>query len=103
MKPEKVNILGVEYSITYVDKPSEVDIYHRESLWGQVDYWTRTIRIYDKDRPVEDIFHSIMHEILHAITEELKLDMRKAEQHDDLDILAIALTDVLFRNGWING
>jgi len=55
MKPNKVNILGIEYSITYLDKPSDVDIYKRESLWGQIDYWTRTIRIYDNGRPEEDI------------------------------------------------
>jgi hypothetical protein len=101
MKPEKVNILGVEYSITYVDKPSEVDIYKHESLWGQVDFWTRTIRIYDNGRPLEDIFQSVMHETLHAIAEELKLELRKNERHDELDLLALALTDVLFRNGWI--
>lgn len=102
MKPQKVNILGIEYSITYVDKPSDVDIYHRESLWGQVDFWTRTIRVYDDNgRPFEDVFHSVMHEILHSIAEELKLELRKSERHDELDLLALALTDVLFRNGWI--
>ena len=44
--PNKVNILGVEYKIFYFDKPSEVYIYKRESFWGQIDYWTRTIRVY---------------------------------------------------------
>ena len=101
MKPDKVNILGVEYSITYVDKPSEVDIYHRESLWGQIDFWTRTIRIYDNDRCAEDMFHSIIHEILHGIASALKLELNKAERHDELDLLTLALTDVLFRNEWI--
>jgi hypothetical protein len=101
MKPEHVNILGVEYAVTYVDKPSDVDLYKRESLWGQIDYWTRTIRVYDKDRPRPDVFQTLLHEILHGIAEELKLVLSKDEYHDDLDILAIALTDVLFRNGWI--
>lgn len=102
MKPRKVNILGIEYSITYVDNPSEVDIYKRTSMWGQIDYWTRTIRIYDNGRPVEDVFQSVMHEVLHGISEELKLRLSKDENHDELDILALALTDVFFRNGWIN-
>ena len=44
MKPTNVNILGVDYTIEYTDRPSDVDMYKRESLWGQVDFWTRTIR-----------------------------------------------------------
>ena len=102
MKPDKVNILGVEYSITYVDNPSEVDIYKRESVWGQIDFWTRTIRIYDNGRRPEDVFHSVLHEILHGIAEGLKLELRKSERHDELDLLSLALTDVLFRNNWIS-
>jgi hypothetical protein len=105
-KPKSVNILGVEYTITYVDKPSEVDIFKRESFWGQIDYWTRTIRIFDDGkRPYEDIFEIILHETLHGIENALKLkafdDKVNSCGHDELDILALALTDVLFRNGWI--
>lgn len=106
MKPEKVNILGMEYSITYVDKPSEVDIYKRESLWGQIDFWTRSIRIFDDGkRPLEDVFESILHEVIHGIENSLKMDAFDTNinkrGHDELDILALALTDVLFRNNWI--
>lgn len=53
--PEIINVLGTEYKITYTDNTSEVDIYKRESLWGQVDYWTRTIRVYNNDRNSSDI------------------------------------------------
>jgi len=101
MKPKTVNILGVEYSITYVDNPSEVDIYKRASLWGQTDFWTRTIRIYDNGRPEEDVFQTVLHEVLHGVAEALKLELRKEERHDELDLIALALTDILFRNGWI--
>ena len=103
MKPDKVNILGIEYSITYVDKPSDVDIYKRSSMWGQIDYWTRSIRIYDDGkRPIEDIWQAIIHEVLHGIAELLHLkEMMKEDNHDELDLIALALTDVFFRNGWI--
>ncbi len=104
MKPDKVNILGKEYSITYCDSPVEVDLYHRDSIWGQIDYWTRSIRIYSKDLGDEDIFHTILHEVLHGITEELHLDCfdsNDAKKHKELDLVALALTDVFFRNGWI--
>jgi len=101
MKPEKVNILGIEYQIEYLDKPSEVDIHKRDSLWGQIDYWTRTIRIYDNGRPQEDVWQTLMHEVLHGISDALKLKLNNEDMHDELDILSLAIMDVFFRNGWI--
>ncbi len=100
--PNVVNVLGVEYKIEYVDKPSDVDIYKRESLWGQVDYWTRTIRVYAKDRTPADTWETIFHEVLHAIGCQLHLKMiEDKDNHDQVDILALALTDTVFRNGWM--
>jgi hypothetical protein len=101
MKPTKVNILGVEYSITYHSNPAEVDIYKRESLWGQIDYWTSTIRVYDNGSPTEVVFQALLHEVLHGIANALKLELNKPERHDELDLIALALTDILFRNGWL--
>lgn len=102
MRPDQVTILGITYKIEYVDKPSEVDIFKRESLWGQIDYWTRTIRIYENGLSEEDVFGTVMHEVLHGIASAFKLKTLSAdEHHDELDLLSLALTDVLFRNGWI--
>jgi len=100
-KPESVTVLGKVYSITYCDNPSEVDIYKRKSLWGQIDYWTRTIRVYDNGRSLQDIWETIIHEILHGIGGELKLNINKEENHNELGILALAITDTLFRNDLI--
>ena len=99
-RPSSVTILGKRYTIKYTDNPSDVDIYQRESLWGQIDYWTRTIRVYDKGCSVEDRWHTIIHEILHGIITALKLDKLK-EDEDTIDILALALVDTMFRNEWI--
>jgi len=102
-KPAKINILGVDYTVTYVDKPSEVDVFKRYSYWGQIDYWTRTIRIYDNGRPVADIWESILHEVLHGIANHLHLKaMGCDENHDELDIIALALIDIFVRNGWLD-
>ena len=105
-KPTTINILGIPYQVLYVDKPSDVDIFHRKSLSGQIDYWTRTIRIHDANQPIEDLWSIIFHEVLHGIAIELRLkslenDEDEDETHKDLDILALALTDVLVRNGWL--
>ena len=99
--PTSVNILGVEYSIEYVDKPSDVDRLGRESLLGSVDHWDRSIRVYAKDLSSTDIFGTIMEEVLHAIGEIFGLDMLNSEDnHDQLGLLALALADILTRNGW---
>jgi len=96
---KKINILGNTYKIEYMDNPSEVDIFKRDSLWGQIDFWTRTIRVYKKDRTKEDIFETIIHEVIHGIAESLKLkSLTKKENHDDLSLLAIGLADTLTRN-----
>jgi hypothetical protein len=96
-------MVGIKYSIECVNKPSDVDILNRESLWGQIDYWTRTIRIYDNGRPIEDVWQVLIHEVLHGISDALKLKLNNDDMHDDLDVLALAITDVLFRNDWIKG
>lgn len=106
MKPNKINILGTDYSVTYVDKPSDVDLYHRESLWGQIDFWTRSIRIYDDGRRADnEIFENILHEILHGVADALKLqafdEKVNNRGHDELQLVAMALTDIFFRNGWM--
>ena len=99
MKPESLNILGIEYKIIYVEKPSDVDLQGREALMGQIDYWTRTIRVYDNGRSLNDIWQTLIHEILHAIGSELHLKINEEKFHEELDTIAVVLTDVLFRNG----
>lgn len=102
IKPLSVNILGTEYTIEYCNKPSEVDIYKRESLWGQIDYWTRTIRIYENDRINSDLWQTLIHEILHGIVVSLKIkELQGKENEDKIDLLALGLTDVLFRNRFL--
>jgi hypothetical protein len=102
--PTQVNILGKVYKIEYVDKPSDVDIHKRESLWGQCDYWTRSIRVFrNDDSNIEDLFHIVLHEILHGIISDLHLKtISSAPDHEDIvDLLALALADVLQRNDWL--
>jgi len=105
IKPETVNILGVNYAIKYEDNPVFVDMNKRESLWGQTDFWTRTIRIYDKTRSFEDVFQTLLHEIIHVISEELHLKALQNYQnddiHDSIDLLALGMADVMLRNEWI--
>ena len=103
MRPNKVNILGIDYLIIYVDKPSEVDVFKRESYWGMIDSWTRTIRIYDDGKLQDDvIWQVIFHEVIHGIVDLLHLDKLQGKENEDtVDLLALAIADVLFRNEWM--
>ena len=101
MRPASINILGNTYSVTYVDNPAEVDWRKREALWGQIDYWTRGIRVYEKDRTSQDVLHTLIHEILHGIVSALHIDDEKVDDETTIDVLALALADVLTRNGWL--
>jgi hypothetical protein len=101
MRPATVNILGKTYTISYVDRPSDVDVHQKESLWGQISYWERSIRIYDNGRTLEDIWHSILHEVLHGIANSLNIKILTTNE-TDIDLLALALTDVFFRNNWLD-
>jgi len=101
-RPDSVNILGKRYQIEYTDTPSNVDIYRRESLWGQIDLWTRTIHVYDNRRSIEDLWETILHEVLHGIVIELNIKALDGDSHeDDIDILALALMNVMFSNRWL--
>ena len=100
-RPENINILGKTYSVTYVDKPSDVDIHNYQSLWGQVDHWTHSIRVYAPNGfSQEEILDTLLHEILHVISMELKLKTLE-DNHDDLGLVAMALADTILRNGWL--
>lgn len=100
-KPASINILGTVYTVEYVEKPSDVDLFKRESLWGQVDYWTRTIRVYDNNNPVQDVWRSVFHEVLHAIATGLHIEDEFNDEDEMVDLVAMALVDVLVRNGWM--
>lgn len=100
--PDEVNIVGIVYKIEYFDRPSDVDVFKRASVWGQCDFWTRTIRVYKNDLSNREIWNTIMHEVLHAIVEALNLGGEKLDDDDKtVDVLAITLVDVLVRNGWM--
>jgi len=102
MRPDKVNILGKEYSIEYCDKPSDVDIYKRQTMFGQIDHWTLTIRIYSGTTE-DEMFDSLIHEVLHGICENLKIKTitGSSDYEDVISLLSLGLSDFLTRNKWV--
>lgn len=98
--PETIDVLGIKYTVDYIEKPSDVDIHKRASLWGQIDYWTRSIRVYDNagNRSVDDIWRTIFHEVIHAIRSALNIE---DEDEGDTELLALGLVNVLVANKWM--
>lgn len=99
--PDTIKIFDVSYKVEYVDKPSEVDLYKRESLWGQCDPWTRTIRVYKNDRQYADVMQTLWHEIIHAIAIHLHIDDKVNDDDQVVDLLAVGINNVITDNGWI--
>jgi len=100
-RPDSLNILGIPYTITYHEHTSDVDPRGEETLWGYIDYNTQAMRIFDKGCKIEFIWKTILHEVLHGIGDGLKLEILNTDDdknHNELDALARALTDFLFRN-----
>ena len=98
--PDIIDVLGIKYSVEYLEKPSDVDIHKRAALWGQVDFWTRSIRIYDDggNRPVEDIWCTILHEVIHAICSSLNIE---DIDENKTELLSLGLLNVLSANKWM--
>ncbi|MFA6134452.1 MAG: hypothetical protein WC869_10610 [Phycisphaerae bacterium] len=101
LKPGLINILGKTYTVSYVERPSDVDIHGYKSLWGQVDHWTHSIRIYaPAGFEIVEILDSILHECIHVVAVELKIEAL-TDNEEAVGLLGMALADLLTRNGWI--
>ncbi len=96
--PNKVRILHIEYKVIYVDNPCKVDLTERKALWGQIDYWTRTIRIYNKDRTYEDILQNIFHECVHAIVRQQRIYDLKPDDEHFVDLFSMGMLSLFKDN-----
>jgi len=103
MKQYNIDICGIPYKVKYVDHCSKVNPRSPKPIQGEIDLWNREITIVDNDRSAQDIWQTILHEILHGIGYDFHLEMLENElNHDQLDMLALAFMDFLFRNGIID-
>jgi len=99
--PTKVKIIDVIYDIVYFDKPSEVDVLGRESYWGCIDFWTKTIRVYRTEKFSDmEVMNTILHEIIHGICYKLQIDQidKHADKEKIVHLLATGLNAVLNDN-----
>jgi len=100
--PESLNILGIPYRVKYMDVASEVDPGGKSVMWGYIDYWGRNIHVYKGEKPIEDILHTLFHEVFHAICEQSHIDLQEDENEKITDVLSLGFTDFLIRNEFID-
>jgi len=103
--PKSLNIMGKIYKVIYVQDMVKADAFRRRALWGQIDYHTRTIRVYTgqkgEERQYADIMDTLVHEILHGLLEDNKLVKNlvgKENNESFVDNLSILIVDTLRRN-----
>jgi hypothetical protein len=100
--PKELVIMGIPYRLIPCRNPVEADVYHRFPVFGQIDFSSRTVRVYVGDRPPEDILRTILHEFIHALVEQMHLKLPSAEDEDDeVDCLALGLLNLLQQNIWL--
>ena len=90
------NILGYEYDVKYTNDRRKVSE-DGEKCSGYIDFEKHEISVLRE----KNEFATLLHEVLHAIVNLLHIDSlneEKEKKHNDLDRLAVALTDFLIRN-----
>lgn len=96
--PTELNILSRIYKIEYFDSMTEVDAREEKIALGQVDLHNKVIRIYLQQGRFPDILRELIHEILHVLVYELKIDFVDDREEKVIDNLAVGFMDLLIRN-----
>lgn len=98
--PVKLNLRGIAFDVKQVKTidPKTVENCDPETevVLGAYDWKTSTIEVV-RDIPNERKQVTLLHEILHALTEDMDID------DPDIDRLAWRLYDVITRNGLVFG
>ncbi len=97
--PKTIVLFSKRYRMQYCENPVDVDSQKRQSLWGEVDHWDNTMRIFIGNgvRDFTEVMHTIVHECVHAIEAQLKLDENCCNEHF-IDLLSLGIVDLLKNN-----
>ena len=106
MDKQSINIMGVTYTVDYVNRYGDVDIEERRTdLLGQVEHMGRSIRIFNNSKvenQKEYKFFLLLHEMLHGISWCANIECLSGDENEKIvDTLATVLADTLVRNGMI--
>ena len=94
--PKKLTILGIPHKLIYFDDGNKVDSNDSKYLYGQLCNDDGTMRVLRGKRPIEDIWQTIWHEVIHSIWGQLGTHRKMKEA--DVDALSTAINDFMWRN-----
>lgn len=97
MLPKKIKILSIEYNIEYVDDPRAADWGDGEKARGSVCWEENTIKVLKANRPIQDIWRTIIHEVLHIINWDMNVDCADDEKY--VSQVSTAFNCFLWENG----
>ena len=105
MKPDSINVMGINFKITYCNDTADVVPEKiKDKAYGYSFLENHEIRIYD-GASLEFTWQSILHEVFHMIGDMTRLSILNThyneQKHNEVDCFANVLTDVLFRNNLI--
>jgi len=107
MDKQSINIMGVTYTINYVNRYGDVDIEGRRTdLLAQIEHMKRSIRIFDDGKneggQKSFPFFLLIHEMIHGIATCANINCLIGDENEDIvDTLATVLSDTLLRNGMV--
>lgn len=101
--PTELMILSSTWKVTYLDNAYDVgDLAgnREDPVFGLCDYVRREITVYVGGRDIVDIWKTLMHEILHALSDSLALHgfMKSKDHEQTIDALSNGLVDTIVRN-----
>ena len=68
----KINILGMDYTVTKIPEISDVNVHKDCTVYGQCDIPSQGIRVYAGENVADDCsLESVLHETIHCILSEL--------------------------------
>lgn len=89
---KKIDILGLDYEIEFMDKYPVGNLY-----FGYCNFQTQVIGLL-KEQKMDSMFNTLIHEILHVISFIQNVDL---DEHE-VTLLAAGLSQVLKKNDLIN-
>lgn len=100
--PDGIDLFSTKWDIVYIDTPYEVGDARSttQPLFGECNLIDRRIEIYAGDRSIPDIWKTLIHEILHAIANELGMEeLENLNSYEAVvDGLATGLVDMIYKN-----
>ena len=99
-QPPEITLFSKPYKITYFKSLGDVDTEKMCYSYGEISLRNASIRIYSESPTERDHYQILVHELLHAVADELNIDFKEDCEEKIIDNLALGIADILVGNGY---